>query len=91
MLSLGPIIFGLILGLVIGSQIKLNVNDTHFTLGAFIIVLIAGIIVAWQSGNYPFYTDLPISTAFLSALIGIFVGKLYLQGVNKRFYHVFVN
>lgn len=76
MLSLGPIIFGLILGLVIGSQIRLNVNDTHFTLGAFIIILIAGIVVAWQLGNYPFYTDLPISTAFLSALIGIFVGKL---------------
>ncbi|MDO5811181.1 energy-converting hydrogenase B subunit J [uncultured Methanobrevibacter sp.] len=76
MLSLGPIIFGLILGLVIGSQIKLNVSDAHFTLGAFVIVLIAGIIVAWQSGNYPFYTDLPVSTAFLSALIGIFVGKL---------------
>ena len=64
MLSLGPIIFGLILGLIIGSQIKLNNNDTQFTLGAFVIVLIAGIIVAWQSGNYPFYTDLPISTAF---------------------------
>ena len=76
MLSIGPIIFGLILGLIIGSQIRLNVNDTHFTLGAFIIILIAGIIVAWQSGNYPFYTDLPVSTAFLSALIGIFVGKL---------------
>ena len=76
MLSLGPIIFGLILGLIIGSQIKLNNNDTHFTLAAFIIILIAGIIVAWQAGNYPFYTDLPISTAFLSALIGIFVGKL---------------
>ena len=76
MLSLGPIIFGLILGLIIGSQIKLNNNDTQFTLGAFVIVLIAGIIVAWQSGNYPFYTDLPICTAFLSALIGIFVGKL---------------
>ena len=76
MLSLGPIIFGLILGLIIGSQIKLNNNDTQLTLGAFVIVLIAGIIVAWQSGSYPFYTDLPISTAFLSALIGIFVGKL---------------
>ena len=76
MLSLGPIIFGLILGLVIGSQIKLNVNDTNFTLGSFIVILIAGIIAAWQYGNYPFYTDLPISTAFLSALIGIFVGKL---------------
>ncbi|MBQ2665707.1 energy-converting hydrogenase B subunit J [Methanobrevibacter sp.] len=76
MISFGPIIFGLILGLVIGSRIRLDVNDTHFTLGAFIIILIAGIIVAWQSGNYPFYTDLPASTAFLSALIGIFVGKL---------------
>ncbi len=76
MLSLGPIIFGLILGLLIGSQIKLNVSDAKFTLGSFAVILIAGIIVAWQSGNYPFYTDLPISTAFLSALIGIFVGKL---------------
>lgn len=76
MLSLGSIIFGIILGLIIGSQIKLNVNDTHFTLGAFMIIIIAGIIVAWQSGNFPFYTDLPLSTAFLSALIGIFVGKL---------------
>ena len=76
MLSLGPIIFGLILGAVIGSQIKLNNIDAKFTKASFIIILIAGIIVAWQSGNYPFYTDLPISTAFLSALIGIFVGRL---------------
>lgn len=75
MLSLGPIIFGLILGLIIGSQIKIR-DNTKFTLGSFVIILIAGIIVAWQSGNYPFYNDLPISTAFLSALIGIFVGKL---------------
>ena len=76
MLSLGPIIFGIILGLVIGSQIKLNVSDAKFTKASFIVILIAGIIVAWQSGNYPFYTDLPISTAFLSALIGILVGIL---------------
>ena len=76
MISLGPIIFGLILGLVIGSQIKLNVSDAIFTLGSFAAILIAGIIMAWKLGNYPFYTDLPISTAFLSALIGIFVGKL---------------
>ena len=76
MLSLGPIIFGLILGIVIGSQIKLGVSDAHCTIGSFVTIFIAGIVVAWQSGNYPFYTDLPVSTAFLSALIGIFVGKL---------------
>ena len=63
MLLIWPMIFALILGLIIGSQIKLKNGDTHFTLGSFIVILIAGIIVAWQS-------------AFLSALIGIFVGKL---------------
>jgi energy-converting hydrogenase B subunit J len=76
MLSVGPIIFGLILGLIIGSQIKLVKVDAKFTLGAFVIMFIAGIIVAWQAGNFPFYEDFPISTAFLSALIGIFVGKV---------------
>ena len=67
MISLGPIIFGLIFGLIIGSQIKLNVSDAKFTLASFVVILIAGIIAAWQLGNFPF---------FLSALIGIFVGKL---------------
>ena len=76
MVSLGPIIFGLILGLIIGSQIKLNVSDAKFTKASFAVILIAGIITAWQAGNFPFYADLPLSTAFLSALIGIFVGKL---------------
>lgn len=75
-LNLGPIIFGLILGLIIGSQIKLKVMDTKFTLASFVVIVIAGIIMAWELGNFPFYADLPISTAFLSALIGIFVGKL---------------
>ena len=56
MLLIWPMIFALILGLIIGSQIKLKNGDTHFTLGSFIVILIAG--------------------TFLSALIGIFVGKL---------------
>ena len=76
MLIWGPMIFALILGLVIGSQIKLNVDDTKFTKASFIVIIIAAIILAWTLGNYPFYTDMPISSAFLSALIGIFAGML---------------
>lgn len=76
MLVIGPIIFGFILGLIIGTQIKLNVSDAKFTLGSFVVIIIAGIIVAWQLGQYPFYDDVPIATGFLSALIGLFVGKL---------------
>ena len=75
MLSVGPIIFGFILGAIIGTQIKVNRSDMEFTLASFVVIFIAGLIAAWQFGNYPFYTDLPISTAFVSALIGIFVGK----------------
>ena len=75
MISIGPVIFGLILGLIIGSKLKLKNNDTDFTLPAFIIIIIAGIIMAWQTGNYPFYTDFPISTAYFSALFGMLIGK----------------
>ena len=74
--SIGPIIVGFILGIIIGSQIKISRTDAKFPLASFVVIFIAGIIAAWQLGNYPFYADLPISTAFLSALIGIFVGEL---------------
>ena len=77
MISLGPIVFGLILGLIIGSQIKLNGIGVKFTLASFVVILIAGFVIAWGIGNYPLdIGDLPFSTAFVSALIGIFVGKL---------------
>ena len=76
MLSLGPIIFGFLLGLIIATQIKLNTGDTRFTAGSFAVILISGVLVACQSGQFPFYTDLPVSTAFLSALIGILLGIL---------------
>ena len=76
MLVVGPIIFGLIFGLIIGSQIKLNVSDAKFTLASFVVILICGILVAWQLGQYPFYDDLPISTTFVAGLIVVLVGKL---------------
>ena len=77
MLVLGPIIFGFILGLILGSQIKKNPkSDINFTLASFVVILIAGVVMAWQLGQFPFYNDVPISTGFLSALIGVLVGKL---------------
>ena len=77
MIALGPVIFGLILGLIIGSQIKLGSIGVKFTLASFVVILIAGFIIALGIGNYPLdIGDLPFSTAFVSALIGIFVGKL---------------
>lgn len=77
MLVLGPVLFGFILGLVLGSQIKKNPkSDVNFTMASFVVIIIAGIVTAWQLGQYPFYDDVPISTGFLSALIGLLIGKL---------------
>lgn len=77
MLVLGPVIFGFILGLILGSQIKKNPkSDFNFTISSFVVIIIAGIVIAWQLGQYPFYDDVGISTGFLSTLIGLVIGKL---------------
>ena len=77
MLILGPVIFGLILGFVIGIQIKTNSKqETKFTLASFVAIIIAGLLMTCQLGAYPFYTDVPIATGFIFALIGVLIGKL---------------
>lgn len=76
MLNLGAIIFGFLLGVLVGSQIKTKVNDTQFTLASFVIIFIVGVISAWQLGPFPFYTDMPIASGFFFGLLGIYVGKL---------------
>lgn len=76
MISVGPIIFGLLLGIIIGSQIKTgNISDTSFRTSSYVIIIIAGLIMAWQLGEFPFYDYFPLSTAFASALIGVLLSK----------------
>ena len=81
MISIGPIVFGFILGMVIGSQIKTgNISDTSFKISSYVVIIIAASIMAWQSGEFPFYEYLPLSSAFVSALIGILLSKLIFAG-----------
>lgn len=76
MISVGPIIFGLIFGLIVGSQIKTgNIRDTSFTTSSYVIIIIVALIMAWQVGEFPFYDYVPLSTGFASALIGILLSK----------------
>lgn len=76
MISLGPIIFGFLFGLIIGSQIKTgNISDTSFKASSYVIIIIAALIMAWQLGEFPFYDYAPLSTGFVFALIGILLSK----------------
>ena len=77
LLYLGPIIFGFLTGLLLGTRINPNPeSDIKFTIGSYIIIFIAALIVAWQIGPYPFYNDIAISTGFISGAVGLIVGNL---------------
>ena len=83
MISYGPIIFGLIFGLVLGTQIKTNaIKDTKFTMSSYVIIIIAAIVMAWQLGEFPFYDYLPVSSAFVSAFVGIMLSKFIFARSN---------
>lgn len=70
----GPIIFGFLLGFILGSRIM----DDEFPASTYIVLLLVLILVAWNIGPFPYYTDIPIATGFAAAAAGIVVGKLLL-------------
>ena len=85
LLYLGPILFGFLIGFIVGSRIKNNPNsDVKFTIGSYVVIFIAAIIVAWQIGPYPFYDDLPLNTGFASAAVGLIAGKFVTSGINLK-------
>ena len=78
-LVIGPMIVAVLFGFVVGSRIHLKLeNSFSFTLSAIIALLIFAIFMSWDLGQFPFYNDLSIATAFLSAIVGILIGSALL-------------
>jgi len=85
LLHLGPILFGFLIGFILGTRIKNNPNsDVKFTVGSYIVIFIAVLIVGWQIGPYPFYYDIPLNTGFVSAVVGLIAGKYVVSGINLK-------
>lgn len=75
----GPVILGFLLGFILGSRIKFNPESgLNFTIGSYIVVFIAALVVAYFIGPFPYYVDVPLASGFVSAIIGIFLGKITL-------------
>ena len=73
----GPIVIGLLLGFILGTRIKISPDSKlKFDAEVYVIVLIAAIIVAYYEGPFPFYEDVPLASGFVSAIIGLLIGKL---------------
>lgn len=85
MLYLGPVIFGFLIGFIVGIRVKeIPGSGVKFTFGSYITIFIVALIFAWQSGPYPFFDDVPISTSFLSGAIGLIVGNVLVKLYNKN-------
>lgn len=77
MIVLGPIIFGFLIGFIIGTRFKTNKDlNINLTISSIIILFLFVIFLGWQLGQFPYYNDFPVSTGFISAFIGLILGNL---------------
>jgi energy-converting hydrogenase B subunit J len=75
----GPMVLGFLLGLIMGSRIKLNPkSELKYDASVYLIFLIVAFIVAYLLGPFPYYHDFPLADGFVAAAVGIIVGKLLL-------------
>jgi energy-converting hydrogenase B subunit J len=73
----GPVVIGFLLGFILGTRIKPSPESKlKFDAEIYVIVLIAAIIVAYYLGPFPYYVDVPLASGFVSAIIGLLMGKL---------------
>ncbi len=81
---IGPLVLGFLLGFILGTRIKPSPESKlKFSAEVYAIVVIAAIIVAYFLGPFPYYQDVPLASGFVSAIIGIIIGKL-LFGREKK-------
>jgi energy-converting hydrogenase B subunit J len=77
MVYIGPLILGFIIGFLLGTRIKTSPeSNLKFGASVFVVLAIVAIVMAYQIGPFPWYTDTPFASGFISALAGIIVGKI---------------
>lgn len=75
----GPVILGFLLGFILGTRVKMYPESKlNFTLGSYIVVFVAAMVVAYLIGPFPYYNDVPLASGFVSAILGVLVGKFTL-------------
>jgi energy-converting hydrogenase B subunit J len=74
---IGPLVLGFLLGFILGTRIKQNPHSKlKFDAEVYLIIFVAALLVAYYIGPFPYYEDFPIASGFVSAIIGIIIGKL---------------
>ena len=77
MVYIGPLIVGFIIGFVLGTRIKPSEGSKlNFPASVYIVLAIVIIVMAYQLGPFPWYTDSIFANGLMSAFLGIVIGKL---------------
>ena len=72
----GPTIVGFIIGFLAGVIMhKTPTKGIKLNTSSWIAIIIAGIIIAYWFGTFPYYESLPLGPGFLVAIIGAIVGR----------------
>ena len=53
-----------------------------FTKSVYLVFVIVAIMAAYFFGPYPYYTDMPLASGFISGAAGIIVGKLVFRNAS---------
>ncbi|MBO7718742.1 MAG: hypothetical protein J6S29_01170 [Methanosphaera sp.] len=78
-LYLGPTLFGLIMGLIVGAIMhKTPTNGIKLNTSSWIAIVIGAIIVAWWLGTFPYYSGLQFGPGFVISIIGAIIGRTLL-------------
>ncbi|WP_048191757.1 hypothetical protein [Methanobacterium sp. SMA-27] len=73
----GPLILGFIIGFIIGTRIKPSIgSNLKFPASVFVVLAIVVLIMAYQLGPFPWYTDSILANGLIAALAGIIIGKI---------------
>ena len=73
----GPLILGFIIGFVIGIRIKPSIgSNLKFPASVFVVLAIVVLLMAYQLGPFPWYTDSVLANGLIAALAGIIIGKI---------------
>ena len=73
----GPLIVGFIIGFILGTRIKTSVDSKlNFPASVYVVLAIVVVVMAYQLGPFPWYTDSIFANGLMAALAGIIIGKL---------------
>lgn len=80
----GPVIFGLIIGFLVGAIMhKTPTNGIKLNTSSWIAIIIGGILVAYWLGTFPYYGGLQLGPGFVSSIIGAIIGRALLGTKSK--------